>query len=187
MDIGVLTSCMGSELASPMYIDRVVMGLSSLVLRPVCLAGPEDGVFPSVCDAIPSEPEATDCVRTGGSIKVLANHRMTVVMFSPFGEASPADAQGYFTAINQALDGYRAFDAAEPIGFNSSASVGYVHRQLSAHGPAPRAVAVLPSLHQPGFQRIEIGLASPDGHVYRDGFDLWRFEIEVVVLGPAPL
>ena len=151
----------------------------------VCLAGPEHGVYPGDCDHIPLEPQATTCIDSGGSIKVLANGTMAVVMFSPFGEASPADPQRYSDAINRALWIYTQYPAAHR-GFYSSVSVGWVQRQLSLRGGAPRAVAVLPSLHHQGLQEIEIGIASPEGHVYRTGFQMGPFEIEVIVLGPQP-
>ena len=102
----------------------------------VCAAGPHQGVLPGDCDErIQHEPAATDCTRTGGSIKVLTNRKMAVVMLTPFLEASPAekDAHEYSGAIGRALGGCRAGSNA----FDSSRCARWVHLQLSAHDYAP--------------------------------------------------
>ena len=144
-------------------------------------------MLPGVCDAIPNEPEATDCTVSGGSIRVLTNNRIGVVMFSPFGEASPADPQGYFNAIGQginlAIGKYIRHIAPGGNAFDCSAFAHRVDGHLSALAGAPRAVAVLPSLSH---QQLAVGLASFNGHVYRTGFPLWQIEIKVIVLGAAP-
>ena len=143
----------------------------------------------SVCDNIPNEPEATDCTRIGGSIKVLhpQTNRMAVVMFSPFGEPllGAETAQAFSTAVAGAI--YECSPAGLPASFELTTAMSCLvsHLNDGARRPAPRALALLPLSGIAGLPNT--GIASPDGHVLRYPMRLGQIiRFEVIVLGAAP-
>ena len=164
------------------------------------LAGPEHGVLLSVCDNIPSEPQATDCTRTGGSIKVLhpETNRMAVVMFSPASEP-PLDretAQAFSIAVAGAI--YECSPLGVPATLDATTAVSCLQdklvRILSEPGRPPRVPRALALLPLSGFAGLpKTGIASPEGHVVRypgvgaSGFRVGQFiTFTVIFLGPAP-